>query len=186
MGEYDYEEYDDDNGADNSPRALREALKAAQKELKSTKAELAKQAEEVSKFLTQSRSATISDLLKSKGVNPKASGLIPSTVEATEEAVNTWLEQYGDVLNISRSDDTVSGQAAAAAATLQEEDDPATKSLRDAWAVVQAATQGAASSDITRSAGDAIEKIGVNAQSFDEAVKALNALPGISVGNYQA
>ena len=185
MGEYDYEEYDDDNGADNSPRALRDALKAAQKELKSTKAELAKQAEEVSKFLTQSRSATISDLLKSKGVNPKASGLIPSTVEATEEAVNAWLEQYGDVLNITSSD-TASGQEAAAAATLQEEDDPATKSLRDAWAVVQAATQGAASSDINRTAGDAIEKIGVNAQSFDEAVKALNALPGISVGNYQA
>ena len=186
MGEqYGYEdegnEYDD--GADSGPSALRAALKAAQKELKGAKAELKTQAEQLDTFLKQSRGSSLADLLKAKGVDPKVSSLIPASVETTEDAVNQWLEQFADVFNIRTAESgTDSGREAAA--PLEEETDPGAQALASAWAAVQAATQGATSSDVSRLGADAIAKIGDSNLTFDEAKRELGKIPGFRVGSH--
>ena len=188
MGEqYGYEddnEFDDD-GADTGPSALRAALKAAQKELKGAKAELKTQAEQLDTFLKQSRGASLGDFLKAKGVDPKVSSLIPSSVESTEEAVNQWLEQFADVFNI-RTDGPGTGTGEIATAPLNEESDgeAGELSLAAAWAAVQAATQGATSSDVSRLSADALTKIGDSDLSFGEAIKELGKIPGFRVGTH--
>ena len=81
----------DFNGADTDlVKKLRKALKAEQKrakELESTLGELSK----------AQRERVLKDVLTSKGVNMKVAKFIPTDLDASEEAINSWLEQNGDV-----------------------------------------------------------------------------------------
>ena len=75
-------------------KKLRKALKAEQKrakELESTLGELSK---------TQ-RERVLKDVLTSKGVNMKVAKFIPTDIEASEEAINSWLDQNGDVFGFT-------------------------------------------------------------------------------------
>lgn len=187
---YNGDEYDDEQGDeyDDGPQPVRQVLKQREKELRELKAALKEQAAQIAEFQTQTRGQTLNSLLAAKGVDSKVSGLIPSSVEATEASVTAWLEQYGDVLNITRSSDlsTESGQETAASARLDEESDNEAVNLNALWAQAQAATRDAASLDAPALAADAISKIRENATSFDEATKMLGQIPGIKVGNYQS
>jgi hypothetical protein len=69
---------------------LRAALRAKAKEASNYKAEL-------DGVKTVSRKSTIENLLKARELDPKIAAFIPSDMEATEEAVGKWLEEYGDV-----------------------------------------------------------------------------------------
>lgn len=74
-------------------KKLRKALKAEQKkarELESTLGELTK----------AQRERVLKDVLTSKGVNMKVAKFIPSDLDASEEAINTWLETNADVFGI--------------------------------------------------------------------------------------
>lgn len=74
-------------------KKLRKALKAEQKrakELESTLGELSK---------TQ-RERVLKDVLTSKGVNMKVAQFIPTDLDASEEAIESWLEQNGDVFGV--------------------------------------------------------------------------------------
>lgn len=100
MGIYDTDDDDDDldevqedrrNQSNNAMREVRRALKAAQEQNKLLQEQLAAQVQ-------ANRSRSISDVLASKGLsNPKIAKLIPDSIEATPEAVATWLEEYADV-----------------------------------------------------------------------------------------
>ena len=90
------EEEEDDvqvdfNGADTDlVKKLRKALKVEQKrakELESTLGELTK----------SQRERVLKDVLTSKGVNMKVAQFIPTDLDASEEAIESWLEQNGDV-----------------------------------------------------------------------------------------
>jgi hypothetical protein len=74
-------------------KKLRKQLKIEQKrakELESTLGELTK----------AQRERVLKDVLTSKGVNMKVAKFIPSDLDASEEAITSWLESNGDVFGI--------------------------------------------------------------------------------------
>ena len=81
---------------------LRKQYKAMQKEKKEMESEL-------TKLRRQSRTASVGELLKAKDVNPKIARLVPTDVEATEEGITAWLEEFGDVFNVKGSASSTDG-----------------------------------------------------------------------------
>jgi len=74
-------------------RKLRKDLKQAQKrnrELEGSLGELSK----------AQRERIIKDAFASKGVNPKIASFVPQDIDASEEAVSQWLDNYADVFGI--------------------------------------------------------------------------------------
>jgi hypothetical protein len=101
---YDDDDFDfEDEGVETTTRGskddvlkkVRRAERAKDKQLKELQAEL----ESLRKF---QREATVSKVLSEKGVNPKIAAFIPSDIEPTPEALNSWLEQYGDVFGVAQ------------------------------------------------------------------------------------
>lgn len=95
-------EIDDEDDDDFTPsfdsdtdlvRKLRKDLKVAQKRNKELEGSLG----ELSK---SQRERVVKDVLTSKGVNPKVMSLVPSDIDASEEAIASWLDNYADVLGI--------------------------------------------------------------------------------------
>jgi hypothetical protein len=79
-------------------KKLRKAKRADEKRIK----ELTEQLEGFSK--TQ-RERTVKDVLEQKGVNPKAVRLILKDLdEVSEESVNTWLEDNGDLFGLTATE----------------------------------------------------------------------------------
>jgi hypothetical protein len=74
-------------------RKLRKDLKQAQKRNKELEGSLG----ELSK---SQRERIIKDAFASKGVNPKIASFIPNDIDASEEAIAAWLDNYADVFGI--------------------------------------------------------------------------------------
>ena len=74
-------------------RKLRKDLKQAQKRNKELEGSLG----ELSK---SQRERIIKDAFASKGVNPKIASFVPQDIDASEEAVTQWLDNYADVFGI--------------------------------------------------------------------------------------
>jgi hypothetical protein len=75
-------------------KKLRKQLKVEQKrakELESTLGELSK----------AQRERVLKDVLTSKGINMKVAKFIPTDIDASEEAIGSWLEQNGDVFGFT-------------------------------------------------------------------------------------
>lgn len=124
-------------------KKLRKALKAEQKrnkELESTLGELSK----------SQRERILKDVFASRGVNPKVAAFVPSDLEASEEAVSTWLENNADVFGIQLSEKAEVSQQDVAA-------------LRQ----IDSVTQGALSPDKSEDLAFRIN----NASSEDEILK---------------
>jgi len=94
--------WDDEEDEDNVPdhqltgddlvKKLRKAKRADEKRIK----ELSEQLEG---FLKEKKEATVRDVLAKKGVNAKAARLILKDVEdATEESIDSWLRDNGDLI----------------------------------------------------------------------------------------
>ena len=80
-----------DDGLETSTlKDLRKQREDAVNEAKALKAQLAA-------LQSQVRTQTVAGVLKDKGVPAKVAKLVPADVEATEEAVVKWLEEFGDV-----------------------------------------------------------------------------------------
>jgi hypothetical protein len=77
-------------------KKLRKAKRADEKRIK----ELTEQLDGLSKV---QRERTVKEVLEKKGVNPKAMRLILKDMEdVSEESVNNWLEDNGDLFGINR------------------------------------------------------------------------------------
>lgn len=77
-------------------KKLRKALKAEQKrnkELESTLGEMSK----------SQRERILKDVFSSRGVNPKVAAFVPSDIEASEEAIASWIESNADVFGVEVS-----------------------------------------------------------------------------------
>ncbi len=92
------EEEDEDNVPDHQltgddlVKKLRKAKRADEKRIK----ELSEQLEG---FLKEKRESTVKEVLEKKGVNAKAARLILKDVEdATEESIDSWLRDNGDLI----------------------------------------------------------------------------------------
>ena len=92
--EYD-DEFDDfgDEGTDvvKQLRKVNRTLEKRAKELE----------QELKGLQTQTRQRTVKDVLQAKGINPKIAAFIPQDIETSEEAINGWLNEYGDVFGVN-------------------------------------------------------------------------------------
>jgi hypothetical protein len=74
-------------------KKLRKALKVEQRRSKDLESSLGE--------LTKSqRERVLKDVFASRGVNPKVAAFIPNDLDASEEAISTWLEQNADVFGV--------------------------------------------------------------------------------------
>jgi hypothetical protein len=98
MSAYGYED-DSDYGQDqNGPKALRDALKKAQDDLKARDTEIASLKEQASTLSKQVKSTTLRQALQDAGVDPKYARFAErDEVEPDEAAVKKWVEDNREV-----------------------------------------------------------------------------------------
>ena len=94
--EYD-DEFDDfgDEGTDvvKQLRKVNRTLEKRAKELE----------QELKGLQSQTRQRTVKDVLQAKGINPKIAAFIPQDIDTSEEAINGWLNEYGDVFGSAQN-----------------------------------------------------------------------------------
>jgi len=116
--------WDDEEDEDNVPdhqltgddlvKKLRKAKRADEKRIK----ELSEQLEG---FLKEKKENTVKDVLAKKGVNAKAARLILKDVqEATEESIDSWLRDNGDLIGYNPQAEKVEEQNNLAALRQQD------------------------------------------------------------------
>jgi hypothetical protein len=105
MGENWWTDDDDDDAEDVQPNKA-ELPKPARDHLRKIERELKALREENSTLKASSRKASVSDLVKAKGYDPEIAELVPSSVEATDEAVTKWLESKGKLFAKMKTEDT--------------------------------------------------------------------------------
>jgi hypothetical protein len=129
-------------------KKLRKAKRSDEKRIK----ELTEQLENLSK---SQRERVVKEVLEKKGVNPKAQRLILKDLEdISEESVNNWLEDNGDLFGLTSSEASEEKQLNLAA-------------LRQQDAVTQMG--------VTPERADDLESKISNAQSADEILNILRA-----------
>jgi hypothetical protein len=97
-------------------KKLRKAKRADEKRIK----ELTEQLEGLSKA---QRERTVKEVLEKKGVNPKAVRLILKDIdEVSEESVNNWLEDNGDLFGLTPTEDAPAVSNVDRAALRQQDD----------------------------------------------------------------
>ena len=104
MAEYnEYETFEDDTedyGTD-LVKKLRKQVDQLSKQIKERDSQL-------EEYQTYSHEAAIREVLESFGLNPRIAAFIPSDIEADEEAVAEWLNEYGDAFGITAVDESES------------------------------------------------------------------------------
>ncbi len=84
MSQYD-DDFDDEISGSNAISEVRKALRNAEKQNKALK-------EELETYRTESRKREITNVIESRGLNPKVAGLIPADANVGE-----WLDAFGDL-----------------------------------------------------------------------------------------
>lgn len=90
--EYDFEDEDNGSGTD--------LVKKLRKQVDSLSKQLKERDEVLAEYTTQSHEASVGEILESFGLNRKISQFIPDDVEADEDAIAQWLNEYGDAFGI--------------------------------------------------------------------------------------
>jgi hypothetical protein len=95
---------DDDN--DNDEPTGSDLVKQLRKQLKETAAAKKAAEEELKTLRPAVRATQVSGLLKNVGVDAKYAKLVPGDLEATEDSLKAWAEEYGFVSQGSTTEDT--------------------------------------------------------------------------------
>lgn len=104
--EYDFEEEDLGSGTD-LVKKLRKQIDALSKQVK-------ERDEILAEYTTLSHEAYIGEILEGFGLNPRIAQFIPNDIEADEDAVAEWLNEYGDAFGIEAvEEETLSPDAQA-------------------------------------------------------------------------
>lgn len=102
---YDEDDFfDEDNEPQDVVKQLRKVNRTLEKRLKEIEAE-------ATTLKNQTRQRTVKDVLTAKGINPKVAAFIPQDIDVTEEAVSTWLNEYGDVFGVQQESTKGESQA---------------------------------------------------------------------------
>jgi hypothetical protein len=105
MAEYnEYEMFEDDEDFSSGTdlvKKLRKQVDQLSKQLKERDAVL-------EEYQTYSHEAAIGEVLEGFGLNPRIAAFIPSDIEADEDAVAEWLNEYGDAFGITAVDESES------------------------------------------------------------------------------
>lgn len=95
--EYDFEDEDNGSGTD-LVKKLRKQIDALQKQVK-------ERDEILAEYTTLSHEASVGEILEQFGLNPRIAQFIPDDIEADEDAVAQWLNEYGDAFGIEAVED---------------------------------------------------------------------------------
>jgi hypothetical protein len=99
--EYETFEDDDDYTGTDLVKKLRKQVDQLSKQLKERDSQL-------EEYQTYSHEAAIGEVLESFGLNPRIAAFIPSDIEADEDSVAEWLNEYGDAFGITAVDESES------------------------------------------------------------------------------
>lgn len=113
--EYDFEDEDNGSGTD-LVKKLRKQIDALQKQVK-------ERDEILAEYTTLSHEASVGEILESFGLNPRIAQFIPDDVEADEDAVAQWLNEYGDAFGIETVEEGNQSPDAQAFEQMSEFDD---------------------------------------------------------------
>lgn len=105
MAEYtDFEEFEDveDYSGNDLVKKLRKQIDAQAKALK-------ERDDVIAEFQTYNHEAAVGEVLESFGLSRRIAAFIPSDVEADEESVSEWLNEYGDAFGITAVDESEEG-----------------------------------------------------------------------------
>jgi len=160
MSSYD-DNYEDQDNDSQLVKDLRKQLRDKAKALNELQTK-------VENFETQSRASSIADVLKAKGLPEKVARLLPKDVEATEEGVGKWLEEYGDVFGVAPAEQAAQAQQEVASTGADQE-------AIAALARAQATGHAASAPDLGAAARlGKVEGLVKEAKSMDELVAGLN------------
>lgn len=97
-------------------------VKQLRKALRDGKKASEDQAKELAELRKSTRQTNVSSILNGMGLNPKVAKLIPSDVDASEESVKAWVEDFGDVFNLqpAKEEESVTTSAPQGEANLGE------------------------------------------------------------------
>lgn len=103
----DFDDIEDSEGGQQQRKGngLRDKLEAALAENRALK-------ERVGKAESAARQATVSNLVKDKGLDPKIVRLMPADIEPSEEAIGKWLDEFGDLFVAKTAEETPADQGA--------------------------------------------------------------------------
>lgn len=90
--EYDFEEEDAGSGTD--------LVKKLRKEIDRLSKQIKERDDILEEITAYSHEASVGEILESFGLNPRIAAFIPEDVEADEDAVAEWLNEYGDAFGI--------------------------------------------------------------------------------------
>jgi hypothetical protein len=100
---YEYDDEDDETTQDGGINQLRKVNRALEKRAKELEQELLG-------LKSQTRQRTVKDVLQAKGLNPKIAAFVPADIDTSEEAINNWINEYGDVFGAVTQAETQSTQ----------------------------------------------------------------------------
>jgi hypothetical protein len=95
------DDFDFEDGPQDVVKQLRKVNRTLEKRLKELE-------QEATSLKTQTRQRTVKDVLTAKGINPKVAAFVPQDLEASEEAVTNWLNEYGDVFGVKSGEESES------------------------------------------------------------------------------
>lgn len=87
-------------------KRLRQEIKDRDKSLSEKDVTLAERDRELSELRPKIRLTTVREVLGDLKVNTKVAKLIPADVEPNKDAVQAWLDEYGDVLGIKQEENS--------------------------------------------------------------------------------
>lgn len=100
---YEYDDEDDETTQDGGINQLRKVNRALEKRAKELEQELLG-------LKSQTRQRTVKDVLQAKGLNPKIAAFVPADIDTSEESINNWINEYGDVFGAVTQAETQSTQ----------------------------------------------------------------------------
>ena len=96
-------QWDDDDDDDyTAPEVNNDLVKQLRKANKQKEKELAELKANFESLNKGQRERAIKDVLTSRGINSKIAAFIPSDIDASEDAVSRWLDDYSDVFGIEQ------------------------------------------------------------------------------------
>ncbi len=103
---WDFEDEDEDDNTVVMPQSDSDLIKQFRRQLKAEKKARLEIQEKYENLNKSQKERIIKDVLTSKGVNQNIARFVPQDIDASEEAITTWLESNADVFGFQRQEES--------------------------------------------------------------------------------